>query len=219
MTDHFRLWQLADSAFPTGGFAHSSGLEAAWQQGAVRNRTELISFVKTNLTQAARAMMPFINEAYLTDAPIAELDAFCDVFLSNHVANRGSRAQGQALMIAAERSFSLAVIAALRAEVRGLPGHFAPCFGRLMRFLEISHECAVRLSVFLSLRSLLSSAVRLGIVGPMDAQSVQNGLREDLELIARRGAGMRLDAIAQTAPVLDILHGAQDRLYSRLFQT
>ena len=28
-------WQLVDSAFPTGAFAHSWGLEAAWQQGEV----------------------------------------------------------------------------------------------------------------------------------------------------------------------------------------
>jgi urease accessory protein len=34
------LWQLADSAFPTGGFAHSGGLEAAWQHGEIRNSAE-----------------------------------------------------------------------------------------------------------------------------------------------------------------------------------
>ena len=28
-------WQVVDSAFPTGAFAHSYGLEAAWQQGEV----------------------------------------------------------------------------------------------------------------------------------------------------------------------------------------
>ena len=35
------LWQLADSAFPTGGFAHSGGLEAAWQNGEVSNRGDV----------------------------------------------------------------------------------------------------------------------------------------------------------------------------------
>jgi hypothetical protein len=27
------IWQLMDSAFPTGGFAHSNGFEAAFQAG------------------------------------------------------------------------------------------------------------------------------------------------------------------------------------------
>ncbi|MDB5296990.1 MAG: putative urease accessory protein UreF, partial [Phycisphaerales bacterium] len=31
------LWQLVDSAFPTGGFAHSGGVEAAWQHGRLRD--------------------------------------------------------------------------------------------------------------------------------------------------------------------------------------
>src|SRR5437764_980339 len=44
LSDDFTIWQLIDSAFPTGGFAHSSGLEAAWQHGEVRGRTELVSF-------------------------------------------------------------------------------------------------------------------------------------------------------------------------------
>ena len=34
-------WQIVDSAFPTGVFAHSWGLEAAWQQGEVDDVDEL----------------------------------------------------------------------------------------------------------------------------------------------------------------------------------
>ncbi|HZH77778.1 MAG TPA: urease accessory protein UreF, partial [Archangium sp.] len=42
----WRVLQLADSAFPTGGFAHSGGLEAAVQQGEVRGREGLERFVR-----------------------------------------------------------------------------------------------------------------------------------------------------------------------------
>ena len=35
------VWQLVDSAFPTGAFAHSLGLEAAWHHGEVASRDDL----------------------------------------------------------------------------------------------------------------------------------------------------------------------------------
>jgi urease accessory protein UreF len=37
--------------------------------------------------------------------------------------------------------------------------------------------------------------------------------------VARRCADLTLDDLAQTAPVIDLVQGAHDRLYSRLFQS
>jgi len=38
-------WQIVDSAFPVGVFAHSWGLEAAWQAGHVDGEAALRRFV------------------------------------------------------------------------------------------------------------------------------------------------------------------------------
>ena len=48
----WRIWQLMDSAFPAGAFAHSGGLEAAWQAGWVRGAEELERFVHMAVEQA-----------------------------------------------------------------------------------------------------------------------------------------------------------------------
>jgi len=215
------LWQLADSSFPAGGFAHSGGLEAAWQLGEIGSADDLHCFIETSLEQAGHAALPFVIEAFLDPERFGEVDRLCDSFLSNHVANRASRRQGQAMLLASERIFALPPLLALRARVLAekLPGHLAPVFGALTRRLGVDLSSALRLFLFLVLRTLAAGAVRLGIVGPMDAQRMQSSLAPLAERIKCRCEGLRATDAAQTAPLLEILHGAQDRLYSRLFQT
>src|SRR6266853_826452 len=100
------LWQLADSAFPTGGFAHSAGLEAAWQHGEIRTATELRQWLFASLNQLACTALPFVNAAFAEPQRLTELDQLFDAFTSNHVANRASRLQGKALLGSAERIFN-----------------------------------------------------------------------------------------------------------------
>ena len=224
----FTLWQLADSAFPTGGFAHSLGLEAAWQHGEVRNRTDLVSFIEAGLQQLGQAALPFVTAAFDAPEKLGEFDRLCDAFTTNHVANRASRAQGRAFLAAGERIFperrpparhddeSLNQRAVPEA---GAPLHFAPVFGALMRGLNVPRQTALRLFFFHQLRGVLAAAVRLNIIGPMEAQILQQRAAVKAEEILVRCESLTLDELAQTSPLLDLWQGAQDRLYSRLFQS
>ena len=56
--------------------------------------------------------------------------------------------------------------------------HLPPVFGRLAGVLGFEAPRARELFVFLSLRSVSSAAVRLGAVGPLQAQSLLHGLAE-----------------------------------------
>jgi urease accessory protein len=229
----FLIWQLCDSAFPTGGFAHSSGLEAAWQHGEVRGRAELLSFTETSLEQLGHAALPFVTAAFDAPEKLSQFDALCDVFTTNHVANRASRAQGRAFLTAVERIFPERGVHAAspsndRSALKRPEGrapdavpfaHFAPVFGACLRELELSRETTARMFFFNHLRSVLAAAVRLNIVGPMEAQMLQQKLSAKAELVRQKCEALTLDQIAQTAPLLDLWQGAQDRLYSRLFQS
>lgn len=206
------LWQLADSAFPTGGFAHSGGLEAAWQNGEVSHRGELREWLMVSLRQAARASLPFVNAAHNDPARLPDVDQLCDAFTSNHVANRASRLQGKSLISAAHRVF--------KAELHGTPfAHFAPAYGAVARILGLPHDQSLRLFVFMQLRSNIAAAVRLNIVGPMEGQTIQFELTTEAESVVTRGMKLGLEDLAQTNPLLDLWQGTQDRLYSRLFQS
>ncbi len=219
-TSDWLLWQLLDSAFPLGAFAHSGGLEAVWQAGEVTGNIGLASFIEASLTQAGHGGLPFLRAAHEQPQRLSELDRLCDAFLNNHVANRASRAQGKAFWAVSERILSGAArsFAALSSPAPER-GHFAPIFGALTSRAGISREMATRAFLFLQLRGLLSSAVRLGIIGTLESQALQGRLMAHAEAVVQRLGSAQLQDIAQTAPLWDLLQATHDRLYSRLFQT
>ena len=220
-SSNWLLWQLADSAFPTGGFAHSGGLEAAMQAGEVSTAAELEQFLIDALHQAGWAFLPVANSAYDAPENLETLDQICDSFLSNHVSNRASRVQGRALLSACEKSFPVPAVLELAAAARDkkLARHLAPLWGALLKLLEIPRRDTQQLALFLTLRGILSAGVRLGLTGPFQAQQIQYRLGHEQQRVLAQCSSLTVDDLAQTAPLLDLFQGMQDRLYSRLFQT
>jgi urease accessory protein len=214
------IWQLADSAFPAGGFAHSYGLEAAWQQGDV-DASSLPAFVRDGIVQAGRGGLPFVMAAFDDPDSLLVIDERCDAFLRNPVANRASRVQGRAWIGTVERSFPREGVRCLTAAVRARPGHrhFGPVFGATLRALGIERPDAARLFLFGTARGTLSAAVRLGVTGTTDAQRILSERSDDLDRTIERCGELAIDDAAQTSPLIDIWQGAHDRLYSKLFQS
>jgi len=60
--------------------------------------------------------------------------------------------------------------------------------------------------------------VRLGVVGPLQAQELLAGLAGAARRVLA-AADPAPEEAASSAPLLDLLQGHQDRLYSRLFQS
>ena len=233
------IWQLVDSAFPTGAFAHSLGLEAAWQHGEVANRDDLRRFVEATILQAASGALPLVNAAWREPDRLDAWDALADVFLGNAVANRASRQQGRTLVASAARIFASSRLDALSALAVSTPNsqsptskaiptpnsqtppqlcaHVAPLTGAVFAALQVPLETTQRIVLFTAARSVLSAAVRLGVTGSYDAQRLQAECAAWSAAVQARYGGVGPDDLAQTAPVIDTLHGAHDRLYSRLF--
>lgn len=211
--------QLADSAFPTGGFAHAAGLEALAVAGEVAS---VERFAGELIDQTAEGSLPIVGAAHDEPARFTALDDFTAATLWSHVAARASRAQGRALLDVAARSFDVPALTDARASVvvKGLGhGHLAPVFGLVTRALDVERDEALATYLHLALRGALSAAVRLGGCGPAEAQAIHRRMHPRLDAALSRARTLTLDDVAQTAPVIELFQATQDRLYSRLFQS
>jgi len=213
------VWQLADSAFPTGAFAHSFGLEAAHQHGEVRDGDELRVFLRASLLQAGYSIVPLVNASYRAPERFAHLDGLADVFLTNPVANRASRVQGRTFVATCARIWPGEALSTFERSARAGFAHLGPVTGVALRHVGAPLGVIQRLVVYLAGRGVLSAAVRLGIVGSYEAQRLQAGSVADLDRVLARCSQFDEGDLAQPAPLIDLFQAGHDRLYSRLFQS
>lgn len=220
----FRVLALSDSGFPAGGFAHSGGLEAAASFGATREPEDVRAFVEDTIDQAACAQGPALVAAYRAAADgidlarvLRDLDALVDARTSGAVTNRASRTQGRTFFGTASGIFP-AETAPLAAAVKDLPYvHHAPVFGATMAALAIPLERAVSVYLFGQARGVLSAAVRLGLVGPSEGQTILDALGERLSAATTIAITTPLAEAANVSPLLELRAQLHDALYARLF--
>ena len=227
----WRFLQIADSAFPTGGFAHSSGLEAALHHGRAKTVEGLDDYAREHLWNVGQASLPFVAAAFETPGDVWALDAHIDATLTSHVANRASRTQGRTFLATCARIFDEPAVLALAARSRSsrspadepvrakVAAHLAPVFGASLAALGATKDEALALHLYMALRTVASAAVRLGVVGPHEAQRLQQRHATTLDDVLARCAGLRPDDAALVCPLLEIMGATHDRLYARLFQS
>jgi urease accessory protein len=217
----WRILQIADSGFPTGGFAHSAGLEAAVHLGEARTPERLDAYVRAHLWNVGHAALPFVGAAHDAMDGVWALCDWIDACLTNHVANRASRTQGRAFLATCASVFGVPAIVAMAARARSpsAAAHLAPVFGAALGALGIARGDALALHLQLALRSVVSAAVRLGIAGPLEAQRLQLRHGTTLDAVLASCAALRPEQAATVAPIHEIVGATHDRLYAKLFQS
>ncbi|MCO5612941.1 hypothetical protein L7F22_067214 [Adiantum nelumboides] len=224
------VWQLMDSILPTGGFAHSLGLEAAVQLGSVCDNASLQRFALSSLLNTASFLLPFIFEA--SSCPSVDqwklLDTTLHAYLSNRVARNASIAQGTALLRVASSVFveypllkEMKALARSSQDISAMPIrlHHAPLFGIIFGLLQVDPMTAQRAYLFVTLRDMLSAATRLNIVGPLEAAQMQHSLTSNAESLLLKYGNRSIKDVHQAAPAIDVIQGVHDNLFSRLFRS
>lgn len=214
--DTWLLLQLTCSSFPSGGFAHSGGLEAAVSLGG---EDDLDALFDQCLWQAGRAVLPFVRASAAAPERLAEFDRALDVTTAGAVQNRASRTLGRSLAAAAARIFDGDGVRAVAAHARVGPAHHGPVYGALFGALGLAPRTAATTFLHGTAKNFLSAAVRLGQIGPLEAQRLLGERRAVLDRVLARGLALDVEEAASSAPVLELWGSAHDALDARLFQS
>jgi urease accessory protein len=221
------LLQVSDSAFPTGAFAYSSGLEALARAGKFTGMPALQAYLDAYLRQAGDFDLAFLAAAHAEEDPAA-FDLLCaewDASLWNHPIRRASLRQGRALLDSLAETFPRSGLSVLReAAARGAAAagegdlHFVPALGRALALLGADADQACWVYLHGLVRDQVAAAMRLGLLGPRSAQSLQARALAAAEERLRGAAPVPYREAWRTAPLVETGQGGHGFLYSRLFQ-
>jgi urease accessory protein len=212
------LLQLADGTFPNGGFAHSAGLEATMVLGGLASDGDPIAtFLDASVRQIGRLVLPFVRACVRDPSRLASLDVAFDAMTPMAATNRSSRAQGRALASATSRVWT--TVQPVADHARSAPAHHGPIFGAVFGILGVSEDETCAAYLHGSARTILSAGVRLGLLGPLEAQRIQAERTELFDATLRDARQVDPADATATAPLLDVFAALHDRLDGRMFQS
>ncbi len=221
----YRLLQISDSAFPRGSFAHSYGLEAYVQEGAVTDAGSLLEIIENILLNSTAPLEGvYLREAHEAAqgadwAALEELDSALSAAKPIASLREASRSVGRQFLRTAAAYIEDDFLRRYERETRGghVPGHHAPAFGVTARALCISPPAALESFFYGAVSGLVSAAVRLIPLGQTDGQRVIASLEG--AVAAAVGEAMRrpLEEAYSFGPGHEIRAMSHSRLYTRLY--
>jgi len=241
---------LADSGLPTGSFAHSAGLEAAAQLGMIRGEEDVRNFIQAATRSSIQLLAPFLvtglriaqddnadeHRTNSTRDRWEKLHRECQaIMVTNQPACSASIDQGKSLVRVAsqwlsgaqESTFSTSVDNTFLKHLNsGSPPHIAPALGVVGGLLGLDEIQVCRLFAYCMARDLVSSAVRLSLIGPLASvpllhkvqESAENGICAVYHDIQNHPQDPLLVA-AISAPVIEAIHPCHEILQVRLFRS
>lgn len=223
LLDGFRF---IDSFFPSGGYAYSSGLEAAVKDGAVKDSAQFARYVEDLLRggigRREAVAVAVAHKASVTGKPepVLIIDAELDAMKMGRESRLASRQMGrQVIRVAAEQFEGSAVLQEFHAKVEDghTPGHLPVCVGLTLAACRWPRQETVVAYLYHTAVGLTSAAMKLLPIGQRESQRLLAQWSPLLTELSRNAASM--SAMVSWSPVQDIYAMRHSTLESRLFRS
>jgi urease accessory protein len=195
------LLLLADGRLPSGGHAHSGGLEAQISAGRVRDLAGLEGFLRGKLATGGLVSATFAAATCGQVSRADELDHGLDARTPSPALRKASRAQGRALLRAGRAMWPIGT-------VTGREPHQPVALGILAAAAGLSPGEAAVAAAHGMVTGVASAAVRLLGLDPYGVHALLARLTTECDRIAAMAADRYRDPVdelpAAGAPLLDI---------------
>ncbi len=220
--DFFRLLAWTSPAYPVGGFSYSHGIEMAVEEGRIPNAHALTAYITTVLMRGAGhvdgVMLCAAHAAAGDDAALDEVaeEGFAWRGTAEHALE--ATQQGGSFASVTATTWPDARFASFAARHRGRLTH-AVAFGAAAGFAGLARRPALLAYLHGFAANLVSAGVRLVPLGQTDGQRVTAALGPVIAAAADSAQATDREALATSAPLLDILSMRHETQYTRLFRS
>jgi urease accessory protein len=185
LIDLLTVLQHADSAFPSGSFAFSNGIEGLAAMNAALDRTGLQNvvtmFLRHRWATSDRIALALAHRSSGDLDRVGEIDFAVEAATLAEPLRNGSKRNGNALLAAHVRLQTPAA-ADLRALIGDgkAHGHLAVVQGFVWQARGMTEANAIAVSGYSTAAGLIAAAVRLGHIGAVEAQTVLASVLETI---------------------------------------
>ncbi|HET8601606.1 MAG TPA: urease accessory UreF family protein [Segeticoccus sp.] len=228
--------QLADSAFPSGRYTLSHGLESFVQSGAVTGDSGVAGLGGLLADQLEHGIAPAdgvalawahraVSQASCPEEYDEQLAVEADLRLSSvkmvQEARRASRRTGRGLLGTVAGSFAGPALTAYHRLVREgtAPGHAAVVMGLLTAEQQVPLAQAVAAELYAFAAGWLNAAVRLAVADHRTAQAVLHRCGPVIERAACAAGETELEDLASCTPLVDVMAMRHEQATLRLFMS
>lgn len=226
--DHLtKLLAWLSPSFPVGGFSYSHGIEAAVEQGLVRDRDTLIRWLDGILRHGAGRTDGMLFAATHRAVLSGDESAFAwaleraDAMRASSETALESRAQGQAFLIAVRAAWPLEGLECWDRVITDTarPPAYAVAVALASALIGVPEGPALAAYLHAFAANLVSAGVRLVPLGQTDGQKALAALDSVVHHAAEAALATPLDDLGSRAMAVDWTSMIHETQYTRLFRS